>query len=53
LTNCVVMDLKDAEQHWNECKQGGKHPDSVWGEEVAKEVAKRRREVQIWKEWVM
>ena len=47
------MDLKDAELHWKRYREGEKNPETVWGEEVAREVAKRREEVRQWREWVM
>lgn len=53
LSNCVVMELKDAEMHWKRYKDGEKDPTAVWGEEVAREVEKRREEVRQWQQWVM
>jgi len=51
--NCVVMDLKDAELHWLEYKEGGKLPGDVWGNEVERLIAQRREEVRQWQKWVL
>jgi tRNA threonylcarbamoyladenosine dehydratase len=53
LSNCVVMELKDAVMHWKKFKEGVKDPTVVWGDEVARTVEKRKEEVRQWQEWVM
>lgn len=53
LSNCVVMEFKDAEKHWKRYQDGELDPSVVWGPDVAKIVERRKEEVKRWRDWVM
>lgn len=51
----MVMELKDAEKHWQSWKERkeGWTPERVWGKEVCEVVEGRREEVRQWRDAVM
>jgi tRNA threonylcarbamoyladenosine dehydratase len=46
LENCVVMDAKEAELHVNDGR-------GRWPPEVQEAVDRRRKEIELWRSWVM
>ena len=54
LENCVVMEVPEADRHVKECwGESGKRPEEVWGEDVARIVARRTLEIVKLKEWIL
>lgn len=52
VTNCVVMDQKDAEKHLKLCFEEGKAPSDVWSKETIEVVRGRQQEIQKAVDWV-
>lgn len=51
MTNCVVMEMKDALRHEEECAKNGKTGRELWGDEVQRGVQGLVREARRVAEW--